>query len=572
MKSENVSTADKKPQVYTDEKGKKRVRMVKVDKEIVRANEGRASSSKNKRVLSIIGTAQNLDQAIKMVMKSHNTDEKKAKSLVHRAIRSEFYGESKDATLEACWDGYKQVGMKKKGEKMVPDCVPETKESSCTSDDEAKKVKKKQNFLDRLRGKPPVKEGYIGAKGEKGRDYHNAGEFDKDTAYSHAKKHNGVVHKDPSGKYLVKHGRGKHVSEESTEEETKYVVKYTHATDKKSGRTSGPLSKKAADKKAKMGNRVDKVGGKYTVIPHVEAYRKPTQAEIDADRKKDQKGKARPSLSYKSVTKKLYKNMRNEGEEVQELNKSTLKRYSAKASADAANSARAADRGDPEAASRQDKRVRGVKLATKKLKELSPDTIKRYRDKAKDSKDSHKRIAHDYSTRTGDSKSDWTDKMAKVHSRSADNRSKGIARANKRIGEAIKLSPAQQAKVDARKAARDADGRSSVARKAKKANPAASKPAPKAVPPEKKRGPQDKADLHPVMQLRKVVDTGGKHKPVFHRGKTGSVSADDAHHALKLYSKLPAMGKRQLQIRISKGGPDAVKKAADAHRSMSKGK
>lgn len=26
---------------------------------------------------------------------------------------------------EACWDGYKQVGMKKKGNKMVPDCVPE---------------------------------------------------------------------------------------------------------------------------------------------------------------------------------------------------------------------------------------------------------------------------------------------------------------------------------------------------------------------------------------------------------------------------------------------------------------
>lgn len=25
---------------------------------------------------------------------------------------------------EACWKGYKQVGMKKKGDKMVPDCVP----------------------------------------------------------------------------------------------------------------------------------------------------------------------------------------------------------------------------------------------------------------------------------------------------------------------------------------------------------------------------------------------------------------------------------------------------------------
>jgi hypothetical protein len=29
---------------------------------------------------------------------------------------------------EACWDGYKQVGMKKKGDKEVPNCVPEEKE------------------------------------------------------------------------------------------------------------------------------------------------------------------------------------------------------------------------------------------------------------------------------------------------------------------------------------------------------------------------------------------------------------------------------------------------------------
>lgn len=31
----------------------------------------------------------------------------------------------KDMYGEDCWDGYKQVGMKKKGNKMVPDCVPE---------------------------------------------------------------------------------------------------------------------------------------------------------------------------------------------------------------------------------------------------------------------------------------------------------------------------------------------------------------------------------------------------------------------------------------------------------------
>jgi nicotinic acid mononucleotide adenylyltransferase len=37
-------------------------------------------------------------------------------------------GAKKESVDEACWDGYKQVGMKKKGDKMVPDCVPETKE------------------------------------------------------------------------------------------------------------------------------------------------------------------------------------------------------------------------------------------------------------------------------------------------------------------------------------------------------------------------------------------------------------------------------------------------------------
>ena len=28
---------------------------------------------------------------------------------------------------EACWTGYKQVGMKKKGNRQVPNCVPEKK-------------------------------------------------------------------------------------------------------------------------------------------------------------------------------------------------------------------------------------------------------------------------------------------------------------------------------------------------------------------------------------------------------------------------------------------------------------
>lgn len=37
-----------------------------------------------------------------------------------------MFDESPDEELhEACWDGYKQIGMKKKGKKKVPNCVPE---------------------------------------------------------------------------------------------------------------------------------------------------------------------------------------------------------------------------------------------------------------------------------------------------------------------------------------------------------------------------------------------------------------------------------------------------------------
>ena len=38
-----------------------------------------------------------------------------------------MFGESMDEEiLEACWAGYKQVGVKKKGSKMVPNCIPES--------------------------------------------------------------------------------------------------------------------------------------------------------------------------------------------------------------------------------------------------------------------------------------------------------------------------------------------------------------------------------------------------------------------------------------------------------------
>ena len=35
---------------------------------------------------------------------------------------------------EACWAGYKAVGLKKKGNKMVPNCVPEEAPANAVGD------------------------------------------------------------------------------------------------------------------------------------------------------------------------------------------------------------------------------------------------------------------------------------------------------------------------------------------------------------------------------------------------------------------------------------------------------
>lgn len=43
--------------------------------------------------------------------------------------------------------------------------------------------------------------------------------------------------------------------------------------------------------------------------PKKEAYRPPTQAEIDADKRKENRGKSRPSMTAKSATRNVYKNM-----------------------------------------------------------------------------------------------------------------------------------------------------------------------------------------------------------------------------------------------------------------------
>jgi len=53
----------------------------------------------------------------------------KTKPSKHTLKYHAMFGEDMDEEIyEACWDSHKQVGMKKKGNRMVPDCVPKNEE------------------------------------------------------------------------------------------------------------------------------------------------------------------------------------------------------------------------------------------------------------------------------------------------------------------------------------------------------------------------------------------------------------------------------------------------------------
>ena len=73
----------------------------------------------------------------------------KTKPSIHTKKYKKMFGEMKKDLQDACWTGYKQVGMKNKGGKQVPNCVPES-----MSIEDARKV-----------------EGFISDSYEIGKDY-----------------------------------------------------------------------------------------------------------------------------------------------------------------------------------------------------------------------------------------------------------------------------------------------------------------------------------------------------------------------------------------------------------------
>ena len=83
--------------------------------------------------------------------KTQQDKDAKTEPSKHTKKFRQMYGETKKNLQDACWVGYKQVGMKKKGNRQVPNCVPES-----MSLEDATKV-----------------EGYVSESYEIGADYAN---------------------------------------------------------------------------------------------------------------------------------------------------------------------------------------------------------------------------------------------------------------------------------------------------------------------------------------------------------------------------------------------------------------
>ena len=181
------------------------------------------------------------------------------KNFYKATVRAESYSidESADEDFynpvyEACWVGYKKVGMKKKGDKMVPNCVPESVQ-------EAKDEQKKEDDSDKLKGDIQKKDAEIAALKQKS-------ETDKTKAV--AKDTKKMVNPE-TGEPLLQVGIAyKHLKDKMKKEKEKEEVKEMAndkayaigmATAKKKYNDEPPLDKKTIKKGHEIGDKLSKM-------------------------------------------------------------------------------------------------------------------------------------------------------------------------------------------------------------------------------------------------------------------------------------------------------------------------
>jgi hypothetical protein len=93
-----------------------------------------ATSKKQQKFMGLVRALQKgkvspskVSKKVKDVAKDMKPkDVKKYASTKHKGLPNKVKSEAEKMNEKACWSGYKQIGMKKKNGKKVPNCVPES--------------------------------------------------------------------------------------------------------------------------------------------------------------------------------------------------------------------------------------------------------------------------------------------------------------------------------------------------------------------------------------------------------------------------------------------------------------
>lgn len=109
---------------------------------------GLSKSTKKRRDAQFKRQAKMSDSDPKAYKPAPGDKNAKTKESKYTKMVRNMYGE--ESIDEKCWDSHKQVGMKKKGKKMVPNCVPKNEESEKRDSLELPKIGKLRNVKKRV--------------------------------------------------------------------------------------------------------------------------------------------------------------------------------------------------------------------------------------------------------------------------------------------------------------------------------------------------------------------------------------------------------------------------------------
>ena len=199
-------------------------------------------------VMKVDGKGADLNKYATDLKNFYKADIRAESYVIDESADEDFY----NPVYEACWVGYKKVGMKKKGDKMVPNCVPESVQ-------EAKDEQKKEDDSDKLKGDIQKKDAEIAALKQKS-------ETDKTKAV--AKDTKKMVNPE-TGEPLLQVGIAyKHLKDKMKKEKDKEEVKEMAndkayaigmATPKKKYNDEPPLDKKTIKKGPEIGDKLSKM-------------------------------------------------------------------------------------------------------------------------------------------------------------------------------------------------------------------------------------------------------------------------------------------------------------------------